>query len=201
MIRHWLLVISIGFFCQVSQVFGDITFGTGELGLITIVGAFNQMTPTTAIGVNLLDNSSIVLVTTDSPLEVNTQGAAKFEATGNLFKTIVFRAVGPEWLAVELNPQIVSGGQAGTFVLEALDQFGNSHSSGVFQLDAGNNRVWAATANGSLITQLTLSASDPLVKDVRQFRVSAIPEPTGAFLLLLCGTLLSRCRYGRNSRA
>ena len=89
--------------------------------------------------------------------------------------------------------------------MTAIDDDGDAFNSPTFTLGNGENRVFAQAINGQSITGLLLSASGPLVHDVRQVRITQggavpLPEPSSIILLGLGGSgLLSGYRARHRS--
>jgi hypothetical protein len=168
---------------------GDIIFGLGGTSTTTNIGAYEQTSAQTATGQEIGGGPDLILIETNSELTVPAAGQARVEAAdiNNLFTAVFFEPFGAAsaFSAIELNPQIDPGsGAEGTFTLTATDQFGNTSVSDVFDYGSGENRVFALGTEGQLITRLELNVlSGPGFLDIRQVRVTPIPEPSAVVLL------------------
>ena len=89
--------------------------------------------------------------------------------------------------------------ESGTFTLTVEDQNGVSHVDDFSDdtLGSGQNFFSVAGADGMLIRKATLTASGPIVEDVRQIRVGGVvPEPSSMFLGF-AGSLLGLASFRR----
>jgi PEP-CTERM motif len=184
----------------------DIIFNLGNSTASDNIGAYTETGDLTATGHFLGGGPVVMDVETDTNLTVPANGAARVEAEGTLFTTVTFTPVGLNWLTIELNPQIEPGGDTGTFFLTAIDDDGDVFTSATFTLGNGENRVFAQAINGQSITGLLLSASGPLVHDVRQVRITQggavpVPEPSSIILLGLGGAGLLSGYWARRRSA
>ncbi len=184
--RLVLMTAAFVVFCVCQSARGDIIFGTGNSPANTNVGAYTQIDDFNATGAFLGGGGDVLEALTDVPLEVPSAGAARIQAADVLFTQVDYTPIGLNWEIFELNPQNDSA--TGTFVLKVIDNNGDETISGDFALGNGNNRVWAQAINGQSIVQVTVLASDALIEDIRQVRITqsaaAIPEPS---TWALCG--------------
>jgi hypothetical protein len=154
---------------------------------VNVLG-ITPLTATTAQGRANASSDYVINIATDTPLVAPASGASRVEAASPsaLFTTVDFTPVaGFGFSVLEINPQVFSPrGATGTFTLTAVDQFGVQFTSGTLDLGNGDNRVAAVASGGELITSLMLTASGPIVADVRQIRLTAaevpatVPEPS-----------------------
>lgn len=170
---------------------GLIVFGTGVLGGLDNVTGWTVDSPTTAIG--FLGANPMISVSTDTNPSAPAAGQARIEKTDTPFSTVSFAPLNvPGFSAFEFNVNRIWG-SGGSFDLMVTDN-DNKEFSFAFTLGPGQNRVWAQGINGAFIKSITINASGALINDVRQVRVSAIPEPTA---LLLVGSIIGLGAFRR----
>src|SRR5262245_44930872 len=87
----------------------DIIFGLGNSTASDNIGAYTETGDLTATGHFLGGGPVVMDVETDTNLTVPAAGAARVEAESTLFTTVEFTPIGPDWLIIELNPQIAPG--------------------------------------------------------------------------------------------
>lgn len=210
-----LTALALGLTPGSSQA--TIMFTTDPVTTTINVISFDETGDRTAVGEANANGDDILNVETDTNLVAPASGQARIAPADDsaLFTTVILTPItGMGFSVIELNPQIFTPqGAEGTFTLTALDQFGNSFTSGVFDLSNGENRVAAVATDDQLITQLTLTASGAIVGDVRQIRLTSqeipttpVPEPstvamaiTGLFPLGLVGLRRLRQRQAVSS--
>lgn len=155
----------------------DIVFGTGNSNLASVnVGGWVAQDATSAKGIDLVELDEVILAMADTGLSVPAMGQAAIEATSTPFTQVMFTPIGFAWEAFELNP--IYAGTAGTFKLKVIDNGGVEWISGDFSLAAGNNRVYANAINGQSIYKVTVLASGALIDEIKQVRLTQIPEPS-----------------------
>lgn len=174
----------VSLFLGSSAQAGMITFGTKVFGGLDNVTAWNQLTPTSASG--SVSGNPTILATTNTSLYVPSAGQARTESLKDPFTTVSFVPIDSlGFETIEFNVNRVHG-KGGTFTLTAVDN--NSMLwNHTFDLRPGENRVWAHATGGAFIQGITITASEALIKNIRQVRHSIVPEPTA---LLLVGSVL-----------
>ena len=185
--------VMLGLLCWTPTHAGLITFGTGVLGGTENVTGWTQLSSTTASGD--LAGNPVILATTDAPLQIPAAGQARIQrlTDGTPFTWVMFDPITiPGFFGIELNVDRI-GGSGGTFTLTAIDNNSNS-ASNEFSFGPGENRVWVQGMSGAFITKLTVTASDALINNVSQVRLSAVPEPTA---LLLVGSMIGLGAFRR----